>query len=258
MVSVMKRVHLFELEDFSWFPAWIRNCMTRYIAVVHQMIGTREALTPLIRRLVESAPNRKIIDLCSGSGGPLPDIVRDLAAEGLEVDLTLSDLYPDLRTAAHLASSGIHYETSPVDAADVHHDGARTLICSFHHMRPGVARAILKNAYEERKPLCVFEMTDNALPIFLFWLTMPAAFLMVLFLTPRVRPLTWQQIVFTYFVPIIPLAVAWDAAVSNVRTYTLEDMQGLIAGLDDGYKWEMGAIDGSAPGKMLYLLGLPD
>ena len=257
MIPCVKRVQLFEFEDLPWFPSWIRNCMTRYIAVVHQLVGTREALTPLIRRLIEITPSKKLIDLCSGSGGPLPEITRALKAEGLDFELTMSDLYPNLDAAQRLASSGIRYEETPVDATNVHHEGARILICSFHHMRPDRARAILKNAQEEKKPLCIFEISDNGLPIFLFWLSMPVAFLMVLVLTPKIRPMTWQQIVFTYCVPLVPLFVAWDAAVSNARTYTLTDMEELTTGLDDAYAWESGAIESRAPGKMLYLLGQP-
>lgn len=124
-------------------------------------------------------------------------------------------------------------------------------------MKPDRARAIFQNAYDDKKPLCIFEISDNALPISLFWLTMPLAFLMVLVLTPMIRPMTWQQIVFTYCVPIIPLFVAWDAAISNTRNYILADMEELTSGLDDGYTWESGAIESRAPGKMLYLLGRP-
>jgi hypothetical protein len=257
IIRCVKRVQLFEFEDLPWFPSWIRNCITRYIAVVHQLLGTREALTPLIRRLIEMTPSKKLIDLCSGAGGPLPEVARELKAQGLDFELTMSDLYPNLEAAQHLASSGIQYEETPVDATSVQHDGARILICSFHHMKPDRARAILKNAHDEKKPLCIFEISDNGLPLFLFWLTIPAAFLMVLVLTPMIRPMTWQQIIFTYFVPLIPLFVAWDAAISNIRTYTLSDMEELTAGLDDAYAWESGAIESRAPGKMLYLLGQP-
>jgi hypothetical protein len=135
-------------------------------------------------------PSRKLIDLCSGAGGPLPGIARELKGQGLDFELTMSDLYPNLDAAEHLASSGIRYEETPVDATNVHHDGARTMICSLHHMTPDRARAILKNAHDEKKPLCIFEISDNALPVCLFWLTMPVAILMVLVLTPMIRPLT--------------------------------------------------------------------
>jgi len=32
----MKRIHLFEFEDFSWFPNWLRVRMTRLIVVMHR------------------------------------------------------------------------------------------------------------------------------------------------------------------------------------------------------------------------------
>jgi hypothetical protein len=79
---------------------------------------------------------------------------------------------------------------------------------------------------------------------------------MTFFITPFVRPLTWKQIIFTYVIPIIPFFFAWDGAVSNARTYTLNDLDILIDGLETkDYKWEKGTIAGKA--KKIYLLGLP-
>jgi hypothetical protein len=72
-----------------------------------------------------------------------------------------------------------------------------------------------------------------------------------------VRPMTWQQLVFTYLIPILPMFIAWDGAVSNARTYTLEDMGELIHGLsDETYTWEKGKVKGKG-GNKLYLLGRP-
>ena len=80
---------------------------------------------------------------------------------------------------------------------------------------------------------------------------------MALFITPFVRPLTWKQVIFTYLIPIIPLCFAWDGAVSNVRTYTLEDLDILLEGLEnEDYKWEKGKITTKA--NKIYLLGIPD
>ena len=56
--------------------------------------------------------------------------------------------------------------------------------------------------------------------------------------------------------PVIPLCFAWDGAVSNARTYTLDDLDQLLAGLEtEDYTWEKGRITDQA--KKLYLLGLP-
>ena len=36
----MKRIQLFELEDYPWFPHWLRACLTRLMVVMHQLLGT--------------------------------------------------------------------------------------------------------------------------------------------------------------------------------------------------------------------------
>ena len=66
----MKRIHLFEFEDFPWFPHWLRTRLTRLINVMHKIIGTEKQLTTLLKPLVESHKTNNIIDLCSGSGDP--------------------------------------------------------------------------------------------------------------------------------------------------------------------------------------------
>ena len=150
------------------------------------------------------------------------------------------------------------YQLAPVDALQVPAElaGVRTMVGSFHHMSPALARSILQHARDSRQAICIYEMSDNSLPIALWWVSLPMIFLMVFFLTPFARPLTWKQLVFTYLLPVIPLCFAWDGAVSNARTYTLEDLDQLLAGLEtDDYKWEKGRITGKA--KKLYLLGLP-
>jgi len=101
------------------------------------------------------------------------------------------------------------------------------------------------------------EISDNSYPKALWWMAIPFNFLTCLFITPLVKPLTWQQLVFTYLIPVIPLCFAWDGAVSNARTYTLDDMDVLLEGLHSkSYRWEKGTIHGRS--KMLYLLGLPN
>ena len=68
--------------------------------------------------------------------------------------------------------------------------------------------------------------------------------------------MSWQQIIFTYLIPILPFGFAWDGAVSNARTYTLSDLDELLVGLkDDGYIWEKGIVEGKIPS--MYLIGKP-
>ena len=259
----MKRIDLFEFEDFAWFPNWMRICLTRLIVVMHKFLKSSDDLVPLIKRAFKYSNNNTIVDLCSGSGGPMIEVFKDLAGEqrNSNVELILTDLYPNLEMASKINDSAIKnlsYKTTPVNASHVNTEliGVRTMVGSFHHMKPDTARQILINAKESKEPICIYEISDNSHPTFLWWIAIPIIFIMALVITPFVRPLTWKQLIFTYLVPIIPLCFAWDGAVSNVRTYSLEDLDILLEGLEsEDYKWEKGKITKKA--NKIYLLGIP-
>lgn len=259
----MKRINLFEFADFAWFPNWIRTCLTRLIVVMHKLLKSSDDLVPLIKKALSYSNKDTIIDLCSGSGGPMLEVFNKIKEEkgGNNVELVLTDLYPDLELASKINNSktqNISYKTSPVNVSNVNTElaGVRTMVGSFHHMKPATARQILKNAKDSKMPICIYEISDNSHPTFLWWISIPIIFLMALVITPFVRPLTLKQIIFTYLIPIIPLCFAWDGAVSNVRTYTLSDLDILLEGLEsEYYKWEKGII--SKKSNKIYLLGMP-
>jgi hypothetical protein len=259
----MKRIDLFEFEDFAWFPNWMRSCLTRLIVVMHKFLKSSDDLIPILKRALSYSHYNTIIDLCSGSGGPMIEVFRGLreGKDERDVKLILTDLYPNLEMASKINDStvkNLSYKTSPVNASNVDTElrGVRTMVGSFHHMKPDTARKILEDAKKNKVPICIYEISDNGFPTFLWWATIPLIFLMALFITPFVRPLTWKQLFFTYIIPVIPLVFAWDGAVSNVRTYTLEDMDILLQGLESpDYKWERAKIKNRA--NKLYLLGFP-
>ncbi len=262
----MKRIHLFEFEDFQWFPHRLRQMMTLYLVTFHRLLKTSGMFAPLIARACQVGKTQKIVDLCSGGSGPMLDIAQRLRTEhGLsQLQVTLTDLYPNLTAAARInaqVGTGVRYQMTPVDAGDVGREmtGVRTMICSLHHMPPDVAKRILGDAFQKKQPLVILEISDNSPPIFLWWLAIPFGVISALLLTPFVRPLSVGQIIFTYVIPILPLLIAWDGAVSNARTYTSRDLQELIRDLHaPDYQWEVGGLKKTGyPGAMQYLLGLP-
>lgn len=260
----MKRVHIFEFEDLPWFPGWLRECMTHYLCAFHRVLGTTPLLADLVARALKHAPMPRVLDLCSGGGGPMPEVVAHLRqTHGMtDLRLTMSDLYPNRPAARRINGLGdprLSYCVEPIDAAAVPEaqHGVRTMVCCLHHMRPDTAEAILRSAQDSGQPLCAYEISDNSLPIWLWWVVMPPAFIGTFFVTLLIRPMTWRQLFFTYVIPLIPLFVAWDGAVSNARTYTIGDLKELTASLGtDRYRWEMGSLKGRG-GNKVWLLGLP-
>jgi len=257
----MKRLHLFEFEDFPWFPPLLRTYLTRYLLTVHRLLDSSALIAGLLRKLLAKTESRRILDLCSGSGGPMIDAVAELSGEFPNLKLTLSDLYPDLSTASKINTKddSTHYYQQPVDATRVPGElaGIRTLICSFHHLDPTAAKKVLLNATQSNQPILIYEISDNSFPKWLWWLAFPINIITVIILTLGVRPLHIGHIVFTYLIPILPLIIAWDGAVSNARTYTLQDLETLLSDIPhNGYHWEKGTIAGKG-GAKLYLMGYP-
>lgn len=259
----MDRIHLFEFEDYSWFPDFLRVPMTRYLVAIHKMLGTAPQLAEILKPALKATGSSRIIDLCSGGGGPMLETTDMLREDGIpDLQLTMTDLYPNQKAAEAInddRSNNAEYLTTPVNAANVDGKmkGMRTMICSLHHMKPEIAKDILKDAMEDGQPICIYEISDNSIPHWIAWISFPINLIMVLLITLAVRPMTWQQVVFTYFIPLLPIFIAWDGMVSNMRTYTVKDLEDLTHGLSKGgYSWKYEAIAGKG-GKKVYLLGMP-
>lgn len=258
----MKRIHLFEFEDLQWFPNWIRICLTRLIMVMHKKFKTNEDMAQLLSNLIKITKTSKITDLCSGSGGPMLDTYQLLRDKHnlTHIELTLSDLYPNLEAAKIINSkqNGITYRTTPLDATKLDSEdlGILTMVGSFHHMKPEMAKSILKEAKQKKQPICILEI-NKKFPIILWWLFIPLSAVLCLFITPLVKPLTFKQIIFTYLIPIIPIFFAWDAVITSGRIYRSNDLDVLLKGLDNdkNYKWEKGILNKKT--EKIYLKGYP-
>ena len=270
-IGKMKRIQLFEFEDFGWFPGWLRVCITNLIVILQKIIGVPELLANLIADILKKKSLSSIVDLGSGSGGAMPEVMDSLhEIEGLEqVTLTMTDLFPNdqmLKKFNTDALDKISYLESSVDATNIATapEGLKTMVNCFHHMPPKKARAILESAQRTNEPLLIYEMADNNIPLLIWWLLLPISLIvliiMVLFMTPFVKPLTWRQIVFTYLIPIIPICYAWDGQASLPRMYTLKDLDHLLEGLgSENYIWQKGhAKKKNGKKQGTYLLGLPN
>lgn len=264
----MKRVQLFEFEDFRWFPSWLRACMTNLIVVLLKMLGVPKVLAASISKILKEHKIDAIVDLGSGSGGAMPQVMEILQKEeGLSnTKLILTDLYPNTDAIRKFKdNNSIDYLETPVDATNIASApvGLKTMVNSFHHMPPKAAKKILRSAQESNQPILIYEMAENKMPLLLWWILLPISLpilmVMSLFMTPFVKPLQWQQLVFTYLVPIIPIFYAWDGQASMPRLYALKDYDELLEGLQqDNYKWEKGLVK-KENGKNLgtYCLGVP-
>lgn len=254
----MKRRQLFEIEDLPWLPAVFRDAIRRYLAAAWKMTPLPQIWAKQLISVLGDIGLDQIVDLGSGSGGPAPVIVREMHKAGMPVRAVLTDLYPDPGGGAQYANLGVEYWPEPVNAVQVPESfkGARTMFASFHHFPPAEAKGILRNAFVQRRPICIFEMTARTPVAVASNLLVPLA---VLVITPRIRPLSLFQLVFTYLIPVLPLMVFWDAFVSHLRTYTPDELRAMTADLTaSDYQWEYKEVRAAPfPSNVPYLIGWP-
>ena len=258
----MRRIHFFEFEDLPWFPATVRNGITDFLEYAVVASRLYAPVAPRLERAVRNTGATRIIDLCSGGGGPwksLLGVLEPLVSKHTVVCLT--DLYPNRAAFDELRERGggrVTYSADPVSAMDVPSDltGFRTLFSSFHHFRPDQARSILRDAVAKGQPVAIFESTQRHPLLLLYMLMTP---LLVMLATPFIRPFRWSRLVWTYLVPVIPLTVMFDGIVSCLRTYTVTELREMADEFQgSGYEWEIGIERiGRLPVGVTYLIGTP-
>jgi hypothetical protein len=261
----MRRIHLFEFNDLAWYPAVFRRIQTDYLQFVTTRGAGHQNLIPLFAKALQHARTNEILDLCSGGTGPWMRLCEQLKEAGLAVKVTMTDKYPNPEAVEKWSDStleGIEYLPEPVDARCVpsHLTGMRTMFEGFHHFKPEQARLILQDAVEKRVAIGIFEASLNPPQGPIIFVFSPLMTLMgYFFVTPFIQPRTWSRFLWTYLLPLVPLATCWDGLVSFLRVYSQKELMELTQPLQHkDYIWEVGqASTGTPIFVFTYLLGYP-
>ena len=240
------RLQLVELHDLPACPPSLRDALTDFLAFALNLSRAYDPAGPLLRRAIARTGARRVVDLCSGAGGPWSRLAQQVG-----VPVLLTDLYPHRNGVSNLP-----FHAEPVDARAVPPalDGFRTLFTSFHHFPPEEARAILADAVTRGQGIAVFEAARRAARevavVALTWLGALAA-------APFIRPWRWSRLLWTYLPPVLPLLGTFDGVVSCLRAYSPAELAELVRGLD-GYEWDIGEMRGGwSPLRGTYLIGVP-
>jgi hypothetical protein len=259
----MKRMHLFEFMDLSWYPKLLRDLQTNILLAIMTRSPAFDSAVPYIDGLLEQTESHQVIDLCSGASGPWPRLVGKLAFPDARV--LLSDKYPNVRMFTEIEDQTrgrVTGATYSVDALQVPASlqGVRTIFTAFHHFREQEIDLILADAQAQGQALCVFDYVPNKVMVLaLSPLTFVISFLQFFFLSFTVRPFTWKQLLFTNILPIVPIVAAWDGFVSAMRKYDAEALRSIVTGRDTAtYTWEVGTDRSySQATPLTYLVGKP-
>ncbi|MFC1868807.1 hypothetical protein ACFL0H_11830 [Thermodesulfobacteriota bacterium] len=258
----MKRIHLFEFLDLNWFPKTWHDLITDFISHVAAKDKMYTPVAKLLEPIFGKSDRYSIVDLCSGAGTPVLTVIDEFD-KGIanKMQVTLTDKYPNVTAFKRIsrASNGsIRFSANSIDATNVPEtlQGFRTFFTSFHHFKKDSALAILADAVKKEQGIGIFEFIERKLLILLGALFLP---LQVWLKTPFIRPFCWRRILWTYPIPIVPLVALWDASISCLRSYSVDELHELIKQFKDcGYSWQIGQIKTIGPFNITYLIGYPD
>jgi hypothetical protein len=258
----MARIHAFEFEDQTWLPGVVREYITDFLT--HLGGWSPIPYQPFVERFADALSrtgDERVVDLCSGGGGPALVIVRSLEERlGRRLGVVLTDLYPTSRRpqARAIRPTWVEREARPVDARRVPPDlsGFRLVCNGFHHLRPRDARACLLDAVEQGRGVAVLELTRRSA---LTMLQVALGTATLLAVSPFIKPFRWTRLLLTYVVPLIPVCTLWDGIVSCLRVYDPEELAAMVRELPErGYDWEYGLLPVPRLGTTLtYLIGTP-
>ena len=254
----LPRLQLFELNDLAATPAPLRDTIVESLSRALAWGRMLDGLVPHLRRFLDEAGAREILDLCAGAAGPATILAPHLGG----ARFLLTDLFPrpEVWEEARAAyPDRIDAVAEPVDATAIPpalaRGRARTVINAFHHFPPALAEAILRDAVASSAGIFVSEAFDrNPLELAAFGPSGLAALAANPVLARRDR---LAKALLTWASPIALLAGLWDGLVSTMRIYREEDIRRMVAPFGAGWRWEFGTYDYWPGGRGHWFYGVP-
>ena len=246
----MPRRQVMEFGDLPWVPKTLKHYLTDVLSTVGaigERIGDAYGVEPIldeVEAIIAGSGSSQIIDLCSGAAVPSLALRRRLAQRGLDTQVVLTDLWPNIpafEQASRLPGCRGHMTSVDATAVPAELAGLRTVFNAFHHFPPAQARQILADAVRSRQGILVVEVPRRTL---LGAFSMGFFSLLTLVVTPWIRPLSLRRLALTYVVPIVPAMVGFDGVMSCIRAYDVDELAALTDGLDDNYVWTVSQHNG--------------
>lgn len=225
----MKRKHITQISNTTWFPAILRTCMHEFMTWFVGKVHAAKPFMPIIDEGLQYA-NR-------------------IVAVNMEVGAGFETLIPLIDPNIERTSTGMRNFRAD-------QDGLYVLVNSFHQLKPDQARNFLSSVAKRRQPVAVLEGNNDSLwQVFGMTVIVP---LTVLLTAPFVKPFRLTRIIFTYLIPILPIVTLLDGFFALFMLYAPQDLDELTQSIESkDYQWRSGKLDNGRGGKIIYLLGHP-
>src|SRR5271155_2315528 len=96
-VLAIARIRCSELHEQPWFPEPLRNDVTDALQIILSTMNFYQRVAPELGRAMQTAGTDRVVDLCSGAGGPWEWLHKALDRQSAKrVEVCLTDKYPNI------------------------------------------------------------------------------------------------------------------------------------------------------------------
>lgn len=208
-----------ELEDYSWFPSFLRKMQLEYVG----WISVQLKLYAPVLELMQRFPSTTWHDLASGSGWPAYYLKKK---SNNTIQYTVSDLYPN--SISNKVKKYVSTQVEPLDLTAFTPKGGEqySMFNAFHHFNNTQQRKIIEKIKEARASCLIVEVLE---PTYISFLQVTlAAFLLQPLSAWAIQPFSIIRIFTTYLLPIQLMTVAWDGWLSVFKSKSIHQYQQLF------------------------------
>lgn len=175
---------------------------------------------------------KQITDLATGTGESVEFLLKHLDKAKSDVQIVGTDLFPNVDVLENLRlkyPENFNYVADQVNVFDLKNSDNEkkfyTIFTAFHHFHERDAVDFLRSAVGSQSELLVFEMGGRFDVLKYLWL--PVGFFMFMLAPFTSKKWKWGKFIVSTIIPIIPVMVVFDGIVSNLRTYTENELREL-------------------------------
>ena len=195
-----------ELEDYQWFPNWLRHYQITFIGYISVKMLLFKPLINIINNL---PPIANWVDLCSGSGLPASYNYQKTA---INVPITYTDKFPINKKVTNLDVLNHTYMPNTL----------YTMYNSWHHFNNKEQKAIVTNISNKKAPFIIIELLQPNI-IYILKVFFAATVGQLIF-APFVTPFSIKRLFFTYIIPLNLVTVLIDGIISVIKANSTKQM----------------------------------
>jgi hypothetical protein len=237
-----------ELEDYPWFPSYLRKMQLEYVG----WISVQLRLYHPLLKLLQQFPSNKWIDLASGSGWPAFYLQKNASHQ---IHYTLSDLYPE--SISNEVKKQMEVELEPLNLIEFQPQSGKqySIFNAFHHFTSEQQKQVINKMKEARASCIIAEVLEPTLVCFL---QVTLAALIVQPLTAwAIKPFSVLRLITTYLIPIQLITVAWDGWLSVLKSKSVKQYKELLNEFTDNqYTIEVKRIQ-QLQGNLIIIIAQP-